>query len=47
MAALFEVRPNYIKAGLEQIKKDHISIDNYLKNVLEVDVDKMKQMYLY
>lgn len=47
MVALFEVRPNYIKAGLEQIKKEHISIDNYLKNVLEVNIDKMKQMYLY
>lgn len=47
MAALFEVRANYIKAGLEQIKKDHISIDNYLINVLKVDIDRMKQMYLY
>lgn len=44
---LFEVKAEYLKAGLDQIKKDHGSIENYLTKVLGVDLDKMKEMYLY
>lgn len=43
----FEVKPEYLKAGLDKIKKDHGSIENYLTNVLKVDIQKMKDMYLY
>ena len=44
---LFEVKPEFLKAGLDQIKKDHGSIENYLANVLMVDINKMREMYLY
>jgi len=44
---LFEVKPEFLKAGIDRIKKDHGSVENYLKDVLDVDVDKMKQIYLY
>lgn len=47
MKSLFEVKPEFLKAGLAQIKKDHGSIDNYLTDVLNVDLNKMKQLYLY
>lgn len=44
---LFEVKAHYLKSGIEQIKKDHGSVENYLTNVLNVDIQKMKDMYLY
>lgn len=47
LKSLFEVKPQFIKAGLDQIKKDHGSVENYLTNVLRVDLAKMKEMYLY
>lgn len=46
MKALLEVRPQYLQTGLEQIKKDHGSIDNYLREVLNVDPERMKRLYL-
>ena len=47
LKSLFEVKPQFIKAAIDQIKKDHGSVDNYLTNVLHVDIAKMKEMYLY
>jgi protein-tyrosine phosphatase len=47
MQPLFEVKPEYLEAGIEQIKKDHGSVENYLTNVLGVDIPKFKEMYLY
>jgi len=47
MKALFTVQPQYIGAAFEQIRKDHGSIENYLTNVLQVDIEKMREMYLY
>lgn len=47
LAPLFGVKEQFIKAGLDRIKKDHGSVENYLKNVLKVDIDKMREMYLY
>jgi len=44
---LFQVKSEFLKAGIDQMKKDHGSVENYLKNVLDVDIDKMKEMYLY
>ena len=43
---LFEVRPQYLQAGFEQIKKDHGSIESYLRNTLKVNMDLMKELYL-
>lgn len=47
LAPLFEVKTEFIKAGLDKIKKDHGSIENYLTTILKVDIQKMKDMYLY
>ncbi|MFT3994159.1 MAG: tyrosine-protein phosphatase [Dysgonomonas sp.] len=44
---LLEVDESFLKAGIEQIKKDHGSIENYLTNILNVDLNKMRQLYLY
>lgn len=44
---LFSVRSEYLQAGLDQIKKDHGSIENYLTKILNVDLQKMREMYLY
>lgn len=44
---LFEVNEKYIKAGLDKIKKDHGSIENYLTEILDVDIKKMREKYLY
>ena len=44
---LFEVKVEFLKAGIDQIKKDHESIENYLTKVLKIDIEKMKQIYLY
>lgn len=44
---LFEVKPEFLKAGIDRIKKDHKTVENYLTNVLGVDIQKMKDIYLY
>jgi protein-tyrosine phosphatase len=44
---LFEVKVEYLKAGIEKIRKDHQTIENYLVAILNVDIVKLKQMYLY
>lgn len=46
MKPLLEVRTQYLQAGFEQIRNDHGSIENYLRDVLEVDLDYMKDFYL-
>ncbi|MBF0651240.1 tyrosine-protein phosphatase [Dysgonomonas sp. GY75] len=47
ISSLFEVKPEFLQAGLDQIKKDHGSVENYLTKVLGVDIQKMREMYLY
>lgn len=47
LASLFEVKPEFLQAGIDRIKKDHGSVENYLTNVLDVDIAKMKSIYLY
>lgn len=44
---LFEVRREFLKAGIDNIKKNYGTVQNYLVRVLNVDLDKMKQLYLY
>lgn len=44
---VFVVKKEYIEAGFDKIKKDHGSIDNYLTNVLGVDIPKFREKYLY
>lgn len=47
MKSLFQVKTEFLKAGIDQMKKDHGSVENYLTNVLNVDIPKMREMYLY
>lgn len=47
LKSLFEVKPEFLKAGLDRVKEDHGSIENYLIKVLNVDIQKMRQKYLY
>ena len=44
---LFTVRKEYLEAGLEVIKRDYVTVENYLERVLGVDLDKMKELYLF
>ncbi len=46
-ASLLEVKQEFLQAGLDRIKQDHGSIENYLTKVLGVDIQKMKEIYLY
>lgn len=43
---LFTVRPEYLRAGINQIKRDHGTIEAFLINVLNVDIEKMRRLYL-
>lgn len=44
---LFEVKREYLQAGLQHIKSTHGSVEKYLEKELEVDLDKLRKMYLY
>ena len=45
--SLFEVKPEFLQAGLAEIKKVYGSVEVYLTDILHVDLTKMKNMYLY
>ncbi|MFV0418599.1 MAG: tyrosine-protein phosphatase [Dysgonomonas sp.] len=47
LSGLFEVKPEFLKAGLEKIKKDYGSIENYLIKVLDIDIESLRNRYLY
>ncbi len=44
---LLEVQKEYLKAGIDEIKRNHGPVEQYLENVLNVDIGKMKEIYLY
>ncbi|GAB6010611.1 tyrosine-protein phosphatase [Viscerimonas tarda] len=44
---LYDVKPEFLLAGIEQLKKSYGSPENYLKKVLHVDIDLFRQKYLY
>lgn len=44
---LFTVKSEYMQASIDTMKEKYGSIDNYLTKILNVDLDKFKQMYLY
>lgn len=44
---LFEVKKEFLKAGIDEIKKEHGSVENYLVNILKVDIQKFREKYLY
>lgn len=41
------VKAEFLQTAIDQLKKDHGSVENYLRNTLNVDLDKMKAIYLY
>lgn len=47
LRSLFEVKSEYIQAGIKWMKQEYGTVENYLKKVLNVDISKMKEMYLY
>lgn len=47
MASMYEVKREYLRAGLDWIKENHGSIENFLEKELLVDRDKMKDLYLF
>ncbi|MDL2231176.1 tyrosine-protein phosphatase [Porphyromonadaceae bacterium OttesenSCG-928-L07] len=44
---LFSVRREFLGSALSEIKKDHGTIENFLRNVLQVDIEKLKERFLY
>ncbi|NDV46431.1 tyrosine-protein phosphatase [Paludibacter sp. 221] len=44
---LMTVKPEFLQAGIDKIKEDYGSVENYLTDVLKVDLNKMKKMFLY
>lgn len=44
---LFRAKPEFLQAGIRQIKDNYGTVENYLEKVLDVDIHKLRQMYLY
>jgi len=47
LAPMLSVKAEYLQAGLDKIKEEYGTIENYLVKVLDVDISRMKEMYLY
>lgn len=47
LEGLFEVKPEYLRAGIESIKGKYGSVDKYLRDELGVNVEKLREAYLY
>ena len=45
--SVLTVKREFLQAGIDRIKQDHGSVENFLKNVLKVDLAKFKERYLY
>lgn len=43
---LFSVRSEYLRAGLDKIKEEYGSVENFLTDRLGVDIDSFRKMYL-
>ena len=44
--SIFTVKKMFLQAGINQIKRDHGSVMNYLTKELKVDIVKMRRLYL-
>lgn len=44
---LFEVKEEYLQAGFDKIKEVHGSVETYLQEVLKVDLERVRGIYLY
>lgn len=47
MKPLFEVNAGYLQSGINYIKEEYGSVENFLKKELDVDIKKFREMYLY
>lgn len=47
LTPLFEVKSQFLQAGLNRIKKDYGSVEEFLTKALDVDIQKMREIYLY
>lgn len=45
-APIFTVKRNYLEAGIEQMKLDYGSIENFLTKELKVDIPRLRRIYL-
>ncbi len=45
--SMYMAYPEYLQAALNLIKQNYGSVEEYLKNILHVDIEKMKELYLY
>lgn len=45
--SMFTVKKSFLQAGINQMKREHGSVEAFLTNVLNVNLDRMKDMYLY
>lgn len=43
---IFTVKPEFLQAAVNKINADYTSIENYLKEVLQVDIGKLRRLYL-
>ena len=46
MDEVFAVDPRYLNHALEVIEETFGSMDNYLRNVLKIDIEKLRKLYL-
>ncbi|MCD8030284.1 MAG: tyrosine-protein phosphatase [Bacteroides sp.] len=47
LAPLLTVDRRFLEAGAKRIREEHGSVEKYLKDVMKVDIDKMRSIYLY
>lgn len=43
---IFTVKESYLKAGIDQIKRDHGSINTFLTSILKVNIPRIRKLYL-
>lgn len=47
LLGLFSVKQEYLQAGLDAINKNYGNVENFLVKKLNVDIEKMHELYLY
>ncbi len=47
LRALIEVKAKYLQTAIDSITTQYGSVEKYLTEVLDVDLDKMRELYLY
>ncbi|ANH83928.1 hypothetical protein A8C56_13600 [Niabella ginsenosidivorans] len=47
LLSLFSVKKEFLQAGIDRIKKDNGTVENFLTEKLNVDIPKFRELYLY